>query len=138
MEILAVIGIVAIVIFLFKKINSSTNSDKLTLTKLENWLSIYSKESLFQKSKMATALVVQSVNLANEMGVSISIDELMKEKNKNKESSIDVVDQWVEYIFSEMVKDISTINIKNMPARTVGALLLISIVDFPKYRQLLK
>lgn len=138
MEIFAVIGVLAIVIFFFKKITSSTNSDKLTLLQLENWLAIYSKEGLFQRSKMATALVVQSVNLANQMGMKISIHELMEEKNKNKESSIDVVNQWIDYIFTEMVKDISANEIKSTPARTVGALLLIRIVDFPSYRQLLK
>lgn len=138
MEIFAVIGVLAIVIFLFKKITSSTNSDKLTLLQLENWIAIYSKESLFQRSKMATALVVQSVNLANQMGMKISIHELMEEKNKNKESSIDVVNQWIDYIFTEMVKDISANEIKSTPARTVGALLLIRIVDFSSYRQLLK
>lgn len=77
MEFLEIIGSIAIAIFIFKKFTSTTNSDKLTLLQLENWVPMYSSGSLFQKSNMATALVVQSIHMANGMGINISVNEFM-------------------------------------------------------------
>ncbi len=138
MEVLAIIGVIAVVVFVFKRLTSSTSSDKLTLLQLENWIPMYVNGSLFQKSNMATALVVQSIHMANEMGVNVSVNEFMREKNKNKESSMDVVSQWLDYIFSEMVQDISAEQLNALPARTVGAMMVVRMVSPSRYKELLR
>lgn len=138
MEFLAIIGAIAIVVFIFKKLTSSTNSDKLTMLQLENWIPMYSNGSLFQKSNMATALVVQSIHMANGMGINISVNEFMHEKNKNKECSMDVVNQWLDYIFSEMVQDIPASQLNALPARTVGAMMIVRLASPSRYRELLR
>ena len=61
MEFIVIVGAVLLVVFVFRKYTRPTSSDKLTLLQLENWVSIYSSGSLFEKSNMATALVVQSI-----------------------------------------------------------------------------
>lgn len=138
MELLAIIGAIAVVVFIFKKLTSSTDSDKLTLLQLENWIPMYSNGSLFQKSNMATALVVQSIHMANGMGINISVNEFMYEKNKSKECSIDVVNQWLDYIFSEMVQDIPASQLNALPARTVGAMMIVRLASPGRYRELLR
>lgn len=138
MEFLLIVGIVVAVIFIFKKLTNSTNSDKLTLLQLENWVPMYASGSLFQKSNMATALVVQSINMANGMGENISVNEFMREKNRNKEPSVEVVNGWLSYIFDEMVKDIPISQINSLPARTVGAMLIIRMASPSRYRELLR
>lgn len=138
MELLAIIGAVAVIVFIFKKLTSSTNSDKLTLLQLENWIPLYSKGSLFQKSNMATALIVQSVHMANGMGINISVNEFMNKKNKSKECSLDVVNQWLDYIFDEMVQDIPASQLNALPARTVGAMMIVRLASPSRYRELLR
>lgn len=134
MELLVLVGVTIIIIYSYKKLTTSTNSDKLTLLQLENWVAIYSQEDLLKKGNMATALIVQSIHLANNMGINISINEFMCEKNKNKEKSIDIIEEWLEYISSEMTNDMSLSQINAMPARTVGALLLLSLSNSSLYR----
>lgn len=136
MEFIAIIGGITIVVFVFKKLTSTTNSDKLTLLQLENWIPMYSNGSLYQKSNMATALVVQSVHMASEMGINVSVNRFMREKNKKKESSVDVVNQWLEYIYTEMVQDIPVSQINSLPARTVGAMMIIRVTDPGKFRDM--
>lgn len=138
MEFLVIIGAVLGAVFIFKKLTKPTNSDKLTLLQLENWISIYSTGSLFEKSNMATALVVQSITMANGMGVNISVNDFMKQKNKSKESSMDVVNQWLSYIFSEMANDIPAEQINSFPARTIGAMLIVKMANPARYREILR
>lgn len=137
MEFIVIVGAVLLVIFVFKKFTRPTNSDKLTLLQLENWISIYSSGSLFEKSNMATALVVQSIIMANGMGLNISVNEFMREKNANKESSMDVVNHWLNCIFSEMVNDIPLEQINSFPARTIGGMLIMKIADPRRYKEIL-
>ncbi|WP_153044074.1 hypothetical protein [Kerstersia gyiorum] len=134
MEVLAIIGIIAIVIFVFKKLNSTTSADKLTLLTFNTWLDLYHKEKLFQKSKMATALVIQSIQVANSMGLNISVNQFMMEKNKSKMSSIDVIDQWLEVITQEMTHEISAEEIDSLQARSVGGLFLLKMSAPSQYR----
>lgn len=137
MEFIVIVGAVLLVIFVFKKLTRPTNSDKLTLLQLENWISIYSSGSLFEKSNMATALVVQSIIVANSMGLNISVNEFMREKNASKESSMDVVNHWLSCIFSEMVNDIPLEQINSVPARTVGGMLIMKMADPRRYKEIL-
>lgn len=138
MEFLLVIGAIAAAVLIYKKLTNYTSSDKLTLLQLEHWVPMYSSESLFQKSKMATALVVQSIHLANGMGVNISVNEFMREKNRNKESSVEVVDGWLSCIFNEMAKDIPLSQINSLPARTIGAMLIVRLASPSRYRELVR
>ncbi len=138
MELVVIVGVAVAVIFIFKKFTNSTNSDKLTLLQLENWVPMYSNGSLFQKSNMATALVVQSIHMANGMGVNISVNEFMREKNRSKQCSMDVVNEWLNYIFSEMVQDIPAPQINSLPAQTVGAMLIVRMASPSRYRDLLR
>lgn len=138
MEFVVIVGVAVAVIFIFKKFTNSTNSDKLTLLQLENWVPMYSNGSLFQKSNMATALVVQSIHMANGMGVNISVNEFMREKNRSKQCSMDVVNEWLDYIFSEMVRDIPVPQINSLPAQTIGAMLIVRMASPSRYRDLLR
>lgn len=138
MEFLVIAGVVVIVVLVFKKLTSTTNSDKLTLLQLENWISLYENGSLFQKSNMATALVFQSILMANEMGVNIPLNEFMREKNSAKESSMDVVNQWLKLIFEEMAQEIPISQIKSLPARTIGAMLVVRLISPSRYRAILR
>ena len=136
MDYVLIIGAVVLIVFIYRKLTTSTNSDKLTLLQLENWVPMYRNGSLFQKSTMATALVVQSINMANGMGVYISVNEFMREKNRNKISSIETVDEWLSYIFSDMTRDIPLSQLNTLPARSVGAMMLISLLDRERFRAL--
>jgi hypothetical protein len=136
MNIIYLVGFIVVAFYIFKKLTKPTNSDKLTLLQLENWLPIYANATLFEKSNMATALVFQSIVLANTLGVSISADEFMREKNKENIPSIDVVDGWLSFIFDEMAEDMPLSQIQTTPVRTVGALIVVRAHSRIRYREL--
>lgn len=87
---------------------------------------------------MATSLLVQALTLANNMGVSISVNEFMSHKNKNKETSVEVVNGWLEHIYDKMTKEISQEEINSTPARTICAMLVVKMASPATYRELLR
>ena len=138
MEVLAVIAVALIAFIGYKLLFKPNNSDKLTLLQMENWVALYSNASLFERSRMATSLLVQALTLANNMGVSISVNEFMSHKNKNKETSIEVVNGWLEHIYDKMTKEISQEEINSTPARTICAMLVVKMASPATYLELLR
>lgn len=138
MEFFALIGLITVVVFIFKKLTRPTNSDKLTLLQLENWIPMYANGSFLEKSNMATALVVQAITVAKAMGIDISVNEVMAEKNKENISSIQIVDQWLDYIHSVMSKDVAISQLNPLPARTVFAMVIVHTISRSKFGALLR
>ena len=138
MEFLAVIAVLLIAFTGYKLLFKPNNSDKLTLLQMENWVSLYSNASLLEKGSMATALLVQAITLANNMGASITVNEFMLHKHKNKESSVEIANGWLEHIYEEMTKDISRAEIDSTPARTVCAMMVVKLDSPAIYRELLR
>lgn len=138
MEFIVVVGLIVAAVFIYKKVTTPTTSDKLTLLQLDNWMLLYSKEGHFERSKMATALVVQAINLANAMGAGVPLNEVMADKAKDGTSSISVVDGWIDTIFKEMAKDVPAEYFAMTPARTACALLVLKMVRPSLYYQFLR
>ena len=138
MEFIVIVSAVLLVVYLYKRFTKPNSSDKLTLLQFENWVSIYSNGNLFEKSNMATALVIQSIIMANGMGVDISVNEFMSEKNKSKESSIDIINNWLDCIFNEMINDIPLDQLNLVPARVIGAMVILKMISPSRYSAFLR
>ncbi|WP_158307027.1 hypothetical protein [Ectopseudomonas mendocina] len=113
-------------------------ADKLTLLDLHQWISLYTKLSPFEAAPMATSLIVQSITVANNMGLALTVSEFMQEKNRNKKLSTEVVDDWLDFIHEELTKDLPIAEIYKMPARAVGAMAIFKQTDNSSYQSLMK
>jgi len=61
----------------YKYFFTPNNSDKMTLLPMQNWLEEYIQARFFKKGSMATAMLVQSIGMANSMGASITVSGYM-------------------------------------------------------------
>lgn len=138
MELFVLVAVLLVAFIGYKLLFNPNNSDRLTLLQMENWVSLYSNASFLEKSSMATALLVQSIILSNKLGSSITVNEFMLHKSKSKESSMDIVNVWIEKIYEDMTKDISRSEIDATPARTVCAMLVVKLESPAIYRDLLR
>lgn len=138
MTFFVIVGLLIAAVLLYRLATRPTASDKLSLLPLSSWVDVYDQGSLFEKSNMATALVVNAVTVANSMGVQLSINEVMAEYNRNKQSSMDVVAEWMELIKAEMTKDTPLEELMASPARMVCGLMMVMCLSRITYYQILK
>jgi hypothetical protein len=128
----------ALAVFLgYRAFTKPNSADKLTLLDLHQWISIYTKLPPLQAAPMATALLVQSITVANGMGLPLTVSEFMLEKNRNKTLSTEVVDNWLDFIHEELIKDLPLAEMYKMPARAVGALAIYKLTNEASYRSFL-
>lgn len=128
----------ALVVFLgYRTFKKPNQSDRLTLLDLHQWISLYTKLSPFEAAPMATALIAQSITVANNMGLPLTVSEFMLEKNRNKKLSTEVIDDWLDFIHEELTKDIPIAEMYKMPARAVGAMAIFKQTDKISYQSFL-
>ncbi|OXS16189.1 hypothetical protein CGX12_05045 [Zobellella denitrificans] len=119
MELIFGLLVIGVLIWL---ITRKSSSDKLTLLSFENWMEIYDKASDAEKNRMATAFIVQSLNIAKETH-GVNIRQFMMEKTKNKFTSQQVFDYWMHSWFQSEDHESYGRDLLKMEARRAGAVL---------------
>ncbi|CAE6914461.1 conserved protein of unknown function [Ectopseudomonas oleovorans] len=134
-----VLPLALVLVFLgYRAFTKPNKSDKLTLLNLHQWIDLYTKLPPFEAAPMATALIVQSITVANSMGLPLTVSEFMQEKSRNKKLSTEVVDDWLDFIHEELTKDLSIAEMYKMPARAVGAMAVFKQTDINSYQSFLR
>lgn len=137
MELALIAAAIAAAYFVYKNLAKPNHSDELTLLDLKNWISIYSDAEPLKASKMATALIVQSITVANNMGLGIPVKEFMQRKNRTRTLSTEVISGWLDLIHDEIIKDIPISEMYQMPARAATALAVLKLSDESAYKAFL-
>lgn len=118
------IGLVVLGLFIWL-LTRKTSSDKLTLVSFESWLELYDKVPEAEKNKMATAMLVQSLNIVKQSH-SVNVNQFMLEKTKNKFTSQQVFDFWMQSWFADEANENYSDKLLKMEARRAGAVLYLT------------
>ncbi|WP_186129813.1 hypothetical protein ACN262_32850 [Burkholderia gladioli] len=138
MEFFAIVGFLIAIFAAFKIFRGTKKNNELTLLLFEDWTRRFYAVNDVQKSHMATALVLQSMHLAESMGAGVSAKNIIGAMNKDKVNSLGVVSEWLQFIDEDLRKDFPSKDFNCLQARLVGAMLVTKMANPVKYRDILR
>lgn len=131
--VLALLGAYSVWKYFFKP----NEFDKLTLINLGLWKFKYEQESLFRRVSMASALVFQSVNLAEKLGSGFDIKEFTAMmRAENKEIST-FVTEWLEIINTELTEYIREDELNSIPAVSAFGFMLLKANNESRFHEVI-
>lgn len=124
----------AAVLFACWKLFKPNGNDKLTQANLDIWIRMYSLAPPRKAAGMATALIVQSIKVANNAGLRLSVGEFMRHKARSGMLSTEVVSNWLDYLHDNLTDDAPLADLYQMPARAACGLVALKLLDQSAYR----
>jgi len=91
------------------------------------WLHLYNRAEAIEKQGMATAFVIQTLDLSTEMGaISRSINAELSADLKNADR-VQLVEEWLEIGLPSVIEVVGRENVANREAREVGMFVLVCL-----------
>lgn len=91
------------------------------------WLHLYNRAEVIEKQGMATAFVIQTLELSAETGaISRSINAELSADFKNTDR-VRLVDEWLENGLPSVIEVVGRENVANCEAREVGMFVLVCL-----------
>lgn len=127
--------VLLVVVFLFFKrdVNRFNNQ---CLVDFPAWLALYKASQIPDKVGMARAFLIQSLQMAEGLGAISTATQFELSTGLRSENPIRVVDEWLEYALPNVVDVVGAGSLSDMPARQVGALMIVALSGVNPQRDL--
>jgi hypothetical protein len=124
-----IIGAVAIGIVLF--LRSATKQvdrfNKMSCLNFATWYSTYLNSDLPEKTGIARAFLIQSLELATRKGIISAADSQALERSLRQENPIEVVEGWLATALNDVTAVCGTDSVAAGEARVAGAMMLVCL-----------
>lgn len=110
--------------------------DQRSLVDFPAWLSLYKTSQIPDDGKMARAFLIQSLHMAEKLGAISTAAKNELSIELQSENPVRVVNEWLEIALPNVVEVVGSESLSDVPARQVGALMIVALMGVNPQRDL--
>ncbi len=123
------------VLFLFFK-RDINRFNQQCLIDFPAWLALYTASQMPDKGGMARAFLIQSIHMAEGFGALSAAASRELSVGLRRENPVSVVNEWLESALPNVVDVVGSASLSDVPARQVGALMIVALMGVNPQRDL--